>query len=127
MTYEPMSPHEIERNLRICVTELTRSEKRLKWTRDCLTEAERAYQAAKRRAMFDPRCPKVNRSNGVTTAERDAWVEEQCAAEIDELRIATATRDAAQDHSRTVRDVCSTYQTIASLCKASLSLAGSAG
>lgn len=118
-----MAPHQIEQHLRSCVTELTKSEQQLASARDVEVEAEQVYQAAKRQAMLSPECPRVERGS-VTVADRDAWVEEQCASEWADYRAAQVTLQAAQDHQRTVRDVTSTYQSIASLCRTALSLAG---
>lgn len=121
--YEPLSPHQIEERLRRCVTELTHSEKQLAQARDVEVEAEQVYQAAKRQAMFSPDCPRVERGS-VTVADRDAFVDERCADEYRAYRLAQAALQAAQDHQRTVRDTTSTYQSIASLCRTALSLAG---
>jgi hypothetical protein len=118
-----MSPHQIEQHLRSCVTELTKSERTLAEARDVEVVTEQEYQAARRRALLSPDCPRVERGH-ITVADRDAWVDERCKDEHQTYRLAAVALQAAQDHQRTVRDVTSTYQTIASLCKAAISLAG---
>jgi hypothetical protein len=123
VTYQALSPHQIEEKLRTCITDLTKSEGLLATARNDEVAAEQEYEAAHRRAMLSPDCPKVERGH-VTVADRDAWVNEQCEAEHQAYRLAAVALQAAQDHQRTVRDVTSTVQTIASLCKAALSLAG---
>ena len=123
MTYEPLSPHEIEAKLRACVTDLTKSERSLAEARDVEVATEHEYLAAHRRALLSPDCPTVQRG-GATVAVRDAWVDEQCKDERYAHRLAEVALQAAQDHSRTVRDVTSTVQSIASLTRSALSLAG---
>lgn len=126
MTQEPLSPAQIEDKLRRCVTDLTNAENDLRQKRDAETEAEIAYRAAHRKAMLSSECPKVTRG-GYTTADRDAWVDEQCAVEWEAYRRAQAKCQAAQDHVRTVRDISSTVQSIGSLVRQAFSMAGSAG
>lgn len=120
---ESLTPAQIEDRLRQCVSNITRAEQALREARDTETEAELAYRAQHRRAVLAPDCPKVTRG-GYTTAERDAWVEQRCAEAWEAYRLATTAREAAQDHSRAVRDVTSAVQTIATLTRASFSLAG---
>lgn len=123
ITREGLSPAQIEDKLRRCVTDLTRAELALREARDTETVAEIEYQRAKRRAMLSPDCPTVSRS-GATAAERDAWVDDRCDQEWTAYRLAHTSREAAQDHSRTVRDITSAVQSIASLTRAAFSLAG---
>lgn len=120
-----MSPIDLEVSLRKAVTELTRSEQALKDARNTETDAEITYQRAYRRALLSRRCPRVERG-GVTVAERDAWVQQECAQEWEAWQVAKTACKAAEDHQRMTRDVTSVYQTIAGLTKTAMSLAGAA-
>lgn len=121
--YESLSPLQVEQKLRQCVTALTQAEMTLREARDKETDAEIAYRSLYRRALLSGDCPKVTRG-GYTVTERDAWVEEQCAAHWEAYRRAQAAREAAQDHVRTQRDVASTVQSISALVRQAYSMAG---
>lgn len=123
--YEAMSPIGIENWLRTCVTELTNAERDLRTARDEETNADIAYRSAHRRAMFNPDCPKVTRG-GYTTAERDAWVDEQCAFQWQQYRLAMTKRESAQDSLRTKRDIATAVQSIGALVRTAYNLAGAA-
>jgi hypothetical protein len=113
-TSEVLSPAQIEDKIRQCVSDLTRADE---------TDAEIAYRAAHRQAMLAADAPKVTRG-GYTAAEREAWVDQQCAEQWVTYRRAQTAREAAVDHARTVRDITSAVQSVASLIRASFSLAG---
>ncbi len=102
--YEALSPVEIEARLTQAITDLTESQRALRDARDRETETEIAYRVAFYRATLDKNAPTVER-NGYTVAERDAWVALRCREQWEAFRYATAKREAAQDHLRTVRDV----------------------
>lgn len=121
--YEPLTPTEIEQKLRGLVNSMTRAERLLREARDEETDKELLYRAAHRRAMLSDKCPVVSRS-GVTTAYRDAWVDEQCSVELRDYKLAQAKCEAAKDHVRTQRDVVSAVQTLAQLWKTAFSVAG---
>lgn len=121
--YESLSPIQVEQKLRQVVTDLTLAEKALREARDEETTAEITFRAAHRAAMLSPQCPRVARG-GCTTAERDAWVEDQCAGQWQAYRIAQARREAAQDHIRTVRDIATAVQSIGALVRTAYSMAG---
>ncbi|MGW1680522.1 hypothetical protein [Saccharopolyspora sp. NPDC002376] len=121
--YEPLSPVQIEQKLRQCVTDLTKAEGALSTARDAETQADIAYRSAYRRAMLSPDCPRVTRG-GYTTSERDAWVDEQCAEQWQDYRIAQTKREAAQDHLRTVRDVATAVQSLGALVRTAYAMAG---
>ncbi len=122
-SYRSLTPIEVEVALEQAAAELTRAEKELREARDAETDAEIAYQRVHRRAMLSENCPRVERG-GATVAERDAWVADRCAKEWEEWLITKTRCKAAEDHLRTTRDVTSTWQTIAGLVKAAMSLAG---
>jgi hypothetical protein len=89
--------------------EVARAE--LRRARDAEVEAQQAYKAALRRAILSPECPKVRRDH-CTVAERDAWVEDQCAGEELAYALAKATRQAAADKAHTLRAQMSVQQSI---------------
>jgi hypothetical protein len=73
----------------------------LREARDVEVDARHAYERARRRALLSDKSPKVTRG-GYTVAEQTAWVEQ----EVEDLKFvadkATVTREAAQDHLRTL-------------------------
>ena len=121
--YEALSPVQVEQKLRHCVTELTRAERELRTARDAETEAEIHYKSVYRKAILSADCPKVVRG-GTTTAERDAWVDQQCEGDWQALRIAQARREAAQDHLRVQRDIATAVQSVGALVRSAYSVAG---
>lgn len=101
---EALTPVEIERRLRLSITTLTQAQGALREARDAETEAEIAYKTAHYRATLSKEAPAVERG-GATVGERDAWVGSRTLNEWSAYRRAQTTREAAQDHLRTVRDV----------------------
>jgi len=99
MSDEPLTPLTVEAKLRSLVTDLTRAQSALRQARDLEVDARHDHDRARRRALLSDKSPKVTRG-GYTTAERDAWVDEQCA----DLRFAadkaTVVREAGQDRLR---------------------------
>lgn len=121
--YEPMTPVGVERWLRHSITKLTHAEKALREARDAETTADIDYRRAHRRAMLSPQCPRVTRG-GYTTADRDAWVDDQCDAEWEAYRLAVKTREAAQDHLRTTREISNAVQSLGALVRSTYTMAG---
>jgi hypothetical protein len=117
--YVSLNPVQVEQKLVQSVRELYAAEKGLAEARD----AEIAYQSSRRRLLLSDACPKVSRGS-VTVADRDAWVDNECADEWMSYRLTQVRCQAAQDHVRTVRDVASTVQSIASLVRQAYSMAG---
>lgn len=100
---EPLSPVEIEQRLRQSITLITNAQTALRNARDRETEAELAYKGKLWRATLDPAAPRPGRGSGdATVGERDAWVSLQAQTEWEAYRRAEVTREAAQDHLRTV-------------------------
>lgn len=121
--YVALNPVQVEQKLRQCVTDLYGAEKQLAEARDAETNAELVYRRDHRRNLLSDECPKASRG-GATVAERDAWVEERCQESFEHYRLAQTRCHAAQDHVRTVRDVTSSVQSIASLVRQAYSAAG---
>ena len=99
----PLTPEAAERRLLTLDNQMTQAELRLREARDREVDAKHVWEAAKRRAFLSADCPKPTRG-GYTVADRDVYVDDQCADEQRAYDIATAAREAAQDHHRTVRD-----------------------
>lgn len=98
-----LTPVAAERRLLQLDNDMTLAELALRRARDAEVEKKHTFEAAKRRAFLDPGCPKPTRG-GYTVADREVWVDDRCADEERAYDIATAAREGAQDHHRTVRD-----------------------
>lgn len=93
--------------------------------RDTEVDAAEAHRMARAAAMLDPSCPRPKRGeNGVTVADRDTWVEQQCRKERRALDGAEAYRKSAEDHLRVVRDQASVVQSMSALMRAEMALSG---
>lgn len=91
-------------------------------------EAAEALTMARARAVLSPDCPTPKRGeNGVTVADRDAWVDEQIADARFKAAVAEAARKAAEDHLRVTRDQASTVQSMSALMRAEMQLSGTPG
>lgn len=99
--FEPLTPVEVERQIRWTQNQMTRAQAKLRDARDEEVAAKHAFERAHRRALLSGECPKVTRG-GWTSAERDAWVDEQCAEEREAYEVAEVARKAAEDHLRTL-------------------------
>jgi hypothetical protein len=93
--------------------------------RDAEVQAQEALTMARARAMLSEDCPRPKRGeNGVTVADRDAWVDQQVADVRFAHAVAEATRKAAEDNLRVTRDQASLVQSLSSLMRAEMALAG---
>jgi len=122
-TPEPLTPLGIEQKLRSLVTELSRAQAALAQARDLEVDVRHEYERARRRALLSEKSPKVTRG-GYTTAERDAWVDEQ----VTDLRFkydrAVVTRESAQDHLRVLRDQAEIVRSLGASVRTAYELAG---
>lgn len=118
------TPVGVEAKLRQLVTDLSHAQFALADVRNAEVETKHAYEAAKRRALFSGDCPKVARG-GYTTADRDAWVDEQVRSERYAYDVAVARREAAQDHLRVVRDQSMIVMALANSIRTAYQVAGS--
>jgi hypothetical protein len=103
MPEEPLTPVASERQLRWVLSALTFGQKALAKVRDAEVSAKHLFERARRAAILSAECPKVSR-DGYSAAERDAWCDERCCAEREVYEVAKATREAAEDHLRTLRE-----------------------
>jgi hypothetical protein len=102
---------------------LTAAQQQVRLARDTEVEAAEAYRMAKVRARLSEDIPKARRGeNGVTAADREAWVDRQTADERFAHAVAEASREAAQDNLRVVRDQASVVQSMSALMRAEMSL-----
>lgn len=97
-----MNPGWVQRQLYDLYVALPVAQDALAAARDGEVEAKHSFEAARRRAIFD--CPYRVARGGYTTADRDAWVDDQVADLRFEYDKKTAMTLAAQDHLRTLRD-----------------------
>jgi hypothetical protein len=100
---EDLTPIDCERRLRALVTQMAQAQAELRNARDAEVDKKHEYEAAKRRAFLSADCPKPTRG-GFTVADREVYVENQCAEQQRAYDIAAARREAAKDHLQTVRD-----------------------
>ncbi len=99
---DPLSLVESQRQQRWALRAMWDATKALAAARDEEVNAEADYLSARRRAYFSEDCPVVVRG-GVTTAEREAWVERQVEDVEVKWRLAKARTQAAKDHMDTLR------------------------
>lgn len=124
MSDDLTTPAGIESRLRQLVTDLTHAQQALAAARDAEVRAKHTYEAARRRALLSEECPRVARG-AVTTAERDAWVDEATARERWQWELAVVRREAAQDHLKVLRDQAVIVMSLASSVRAAYAVAGS--
>lgn len=108
--------------------DLAASQRALRQARDSEVEALEALRMANAAAILDPDCPKPKRGeNGVTVADRDAWVDRQVATQRVAAAGAEAYRKAAEDALRVSRDQASVVQSLSALMRAEMSLSATPG
>lgn len=98
----PLSLLDSQKQQRWALRAMWDATQELKAARDTEVDAEADYLSARRKAFFHPDCPVVVRG-GVTTAERDAWVDQQVQDVEQKWKLAKATTQAAKDRLDTVR------------------------
>jgi len=106
--------------------DMAMSQRMLARARDAEVEAKATLRVAVAKATMSTDCPRPKRGeNGVTVADRDAWVDVQVHDEWLAAEVAEAHRKAAEDHLRVVRDQASTVQSMSALMRAEMQLSGS--
>jgi hypothetical protein len=120
-----LTPAQVQQRLYDMHNQLAQAADALKLTRDAEVEAAEALRMAVVKATLSEDCPKPKRGeNGVTVADRDAWVDRQVADERFAHAVAEATRKAAEDRLRVSRDQASLVQSLSASMRAEMSLAG---
>lgn len=122
---DDLTPDKIVTKLRWLTNQLTLAQKILRDARDAEVTAKHAYKSAHRRALLSDERPRVERG-GTTTAERDAWVDEQAAELEQAFDIAEATRKAASDHLETLRDQAMIVMALSKSVQSAYNMAGAA-
>ena len=108
--------------------ELASAQRYLASTRDKEVEAREALRVATAQATLSADCPRPKRGeNGVTVADRDAWVDLEVADRRLAAEAAEAVRKAAEDHMRVVRDQASTVQSMSALMRTEMQLTSTPG
>jgi hypothetical protein len=123
MSTDALTPVEVESKLRGLVNDLGRARVTLAQARNLEVDAKHEYERARRRVMLGDKAPKVTRG-GYTTAERDAFVDDQ----VSDLRFAydkaTVTREAAQDHLRVLMAQAEIVRSLGASVRQAYELAG---
>lgn len=99
--YEPLTPVEIERQIRWTTNQMTLARTVLADAREGEVRAKHAFEGVKRRIVLSAECPKVARG-GHTVLDRDSWVDERTAPMREAYELAEVRRKAAEDHLRTL-------------------------
>lgn len=103
--------------------DIAKAAEALRQARDTEVNAKHEYESRRRQALLSKDRPKVSR-DGWTVAERDAWVEEECAGDRLAYDLATVRRESAADHLRTLRDQSLLIMAIAKARQAEMALSG---
>jgi len=122
---EPLTPLAVESRLRQLVTELSRAQAALAQARDLEVDAKHEHDRARRRAILSDKSPKVSRG-GYTTADRDAWVDEQVADLKFSSDKATVVREAAQDRLRVLLAQAEIVRSLGASVRTAYEMAGAA-
>lgn len=120
-----LTPGQVQQRLFDIHQQMTLAAQQVAAARNKEVAASEAYTMAKARAVLSEDCPRPKRGeNGVTVADRDAWVDQTVESERFELAVCEATRKAAEDNLRVVRDQASLVQSLSALMRAEMSLSG---
>lgn len=122
---EPLTPLSVEAKLRQLVNDLTRAQIVLREARDAEVDARHECDRARRRALLSEKSPKVTRG-GYTTAERDAWVDDQCSDLKFAADKATVVREAAVDRLRVLLAQAEIVRSLGASVRQAYELAGAA-
>lgn len=99
--FDPWTPVDAEKALRWVLRAMLDAQRGLAQARDVEVASKHEFEAARRHAFFSPGCPKVERGSA-TVADREAYIERETAEQRQSYELATATKEAAQDHLRTL-------------------------
>jgi antirestriction protein ArdC len=98
-----LTPIETEKALDWAKNESGRAWRILKDARNAEVKAKKVYRIARTEALLGGECPRVGR-DGVTVAERDAWVDRQTEDELSAYEAAKVMTENAADYLKTVRE-----------------------
>jgi hypothetical protein len=118
-----LTPPQVEAKLRQIFADLDRAQAALALARDAEVTARHEHLRARRKAMLSGNAPRVARG-GYTTAERDAWVEQECEDLELEAAKAEAFRAAAADHLRVLFSQAEIARSLSASVRASLGVSG---
>jgi F0F1-type ATP synthase epsilon subunit len=108
--------------------DMAAAQRALRQARDAETHAAEAHRMAVARATLSGDCPRPKRGeNGVTVADRDAWVDTETSDARFAAAVAEATRKAAEDALRVARDQASVVQSLSALMRAEMQLTQTPG
>jgi len=112
--HDPDTPPGAEAALATLAEQLDDAREHLRRARDLEVAAKHRLGDARRRARFSADCPKAGVFGGVrtTVADVEAWLDDQVADEDLTHELATAARQAAADHLRTLGQQLSAQQSI---------------
>jgi hypothetical protein len=118
-----LAPREIEARLDSLIEEMYAAQKALAEARDVETAAEIEYKRAKARTTLRQDCPKPTRG-GYTTADKEAWIDEQVMDQWVAYKIATTAREVAVDNIRVVFGVTESVRSLNASARQAYSTAG---
>lgn len=108
--------------------DMAAAQRALRQARDHEVAAIEAHRMAVARAVLSDDCPRPKRGeNGVTVADRDAWVDVETADARAAAAGAEAYRKAAEDALRVARDQASVVQSLSALMRAEMQMTGTPG
>lgn len=120
--------HDVLGRLRTVHDDMATAQHTLRQARDKEVEARAALRVATAKAMLSADCPRPKRGeNGVTVADREAWVDSQVHAEWLDAQVAEAFRQAAWDALTVARDQASVVQSLSALMRQEMAMAGTPG
>jgi hypothetical protein len=120
-----LTPVQVEAKLVALTKEMYAAQKTLAEARDTETASEIDYKRARARMTLSTDCPKPTRG-GYTTADKEAWIDEQVINEWVAYRVATTAREVAQDNLRVVLAVAETVRSLGASVRQAYSIAGAA-
>lgn len=108
--------------------DMAAAQRAVREARDREVEAEAVLRRAIVATTLSADCPKPKRGeNGVTVADRDAWVDQRVEDERFKAAVAEAVRKSAEDALRVSRDQASVVQSLSALMRAEMQLSGTPG
>ena len=108
--------------------DMAAAQRAVRQARDREVEAEAVLRRAIVAATLSGDCPKPKRGeNGVTVADRDAWVDQRVEDERFQAAVAEAVRKSAEDALRVSRDQASVVQSLSALMRAEMQLTQTPG